>query len=192
MTTIDTKYDVSSQLVSLNNESSWIETYTGRKIFPLNPDPDEIDILDIAHALSNLCRYTGHCREFLSVAQHSVMVSYICDEKDALAGALHDSSEAYIADISKPLKSLPEFSLYRLIEARLQTTIYKKFGLDPIEPPGVKRADQIMLATEARDLMPPHKDWHNEYEPLPFRIESWEPIRAEKEFLKRFNALYGS
>jgi 5'-deoxynucleotidase YfbR-like HD superfamily hydrolase len=172
---------------------AWIQTYSGRRFNPIKPNPNAIVIQDIAHALSNICRFTGHCKEFYSVAQHSVLVSYICNEENALWGLLHDQSEAYAQDLPKPLKCLPEFATYREIEKRIQKAGCQRFGLSEQEPTDVKRADILLLATEARDLMSPlHPDWKSPVEPLPFRIEPWKPARAKTEFLKRFYQLFSS
>src|SRR5579885_2784587 len=89
----------------------WIQTYCGVAFYPLDPRPEEILIEDIAHALSMLCRFTGHVKRFYSVAQHCVYVSHRCDPKDALWGLLHDAAEAYLNDISRPVKSLRELPL---------------------------------------------------------------------------------
>ncbi len=78
----------------------WIQVRSGRKFHPLDPRPEDVDINDIAHALSNLCRFTGHCTDFYSVAQHSVIASQIVPPASALAALLHDASEAYMGDIS--------------------------------------------------------------------------------------------
>jgi 5'-nucleotidase len=172
-------------------EHGWILTYSGRKFYPLSPHIDSIVIQDIAHALSNICRFTGHCFEAYSVAQHCVLVSYLCDIKDNFYGLLHDASEAYLTDISAPVKHLPEFKFYRDAETKLQTMIYKRFGLEPMEPSSVKIADKLLLATEARDLMPVmHSDWKMPVEPLPFKIEPLSSHDAEKLFLKRFKELF--
>lgn len=171
-------------------KETWIQTYTGKRFNPLNPKYEDIDIEDIAHALSMQCRFTGHCQEFYSVAQHSVLVSYICNMEDALYGLLHDASEAYITDISSPLKRSGKFDFYIDIEKVLQEAVYKKFGLSHIEPESVKKADKILLATEARDLMGPlHKDWRSQAEPLLFKIDPMSPKEAKQAFLKRFNSL---
>src|SRR5690242_11754504 len=85
----------------------WMQTYTGRRFWPLDPRVDDIDIGDIAHHLSLVCRFAGACREFYSVAQHCVGVSYVCDPKDALWGLLHDAAEAYVGDMVRPLKRSP-------------------------------------------------------------------------------------
>jgi 5'-deoxynucleotidase YfbR-like HD superfamily hydrolase len=129
----------------------WIQTYSGKKFDLLNPTPESISIFDIAHALSNICRYTGHTKEFYSVAQHSVLASVNVPPKDALAGLLHDATEAYLTDISKPLKMLlPE---YCKLEDKIYKIIAAKFGLPAELPASVKEADLRLLATEKRDLL---------------------------------------
>jgi len=91
-------------------DMSWIQTYTGKCFHPREPGPDDFDIRDVAHALSLLCRFNGHCRTFYSVAEHSVRVSRICPPAAALWGLLHDLGEAYVGDLPRPLKPLmPRF-----------------------------------------------------------------------------------
>jgi 5'-deoxynucleotidase YfbR-like HD superfamily hydrolase len=108
-----------------------------------------------------------------------------------MAGILHDASEFALSDISAPVKHLPEFKFYRKAEERLQSMIYERFGLDPVEPASVKIADKQLLATEAKYLMPVmHPDWKLDIDPLPFKIEPLEPKDAEKLFLKRFDELF--
>lgn len=168
------------------NDDNWIQTYSGRRFTPLNPNSDAIVIQDIAHSLAMQCRFTGHSLKFYSVAQHSVLVSYICDYKDRLWGLLHDSPEAYLIDIPRPLKHSGQFENYKAIEKINQNAICKKFNLELEEPASVKRADSILLATEMRDLMYPRTDWKSLCEPLPFKIIPWTPEEAEQQFLKRF------
>lgn len=171
--------------------SGWIQLYSGRKFFPMNPDIDAIDINDIAQSLSNMCRFTGHCKSFYSVAQHSVMVSYLVGEH-AMWGLLHDASEAYLVDMPRPIKRLKELQPFRDIENNVMLAICEKFGLSKIEPPIVKDADTRMLATEARDLMSPlHPDWHQPCEPLPFTIITLNPTEAKNLFLNRYRELVG-
>jgi hypothetical protein len=171
--------------------NAWIQTYTGKKFFPLNPNVSDICIEDIAQALSNICRFNGHCKHFYSVAQHSVIVSYMCNEEYALQGLLHDSSEGSgLGDWASPVKNSGEFENYKFYEKQLQEMIYKKFNLPIKEHPSVKEADIRVLATEARDLMQPlHPDWNQPAEPYNFTITPLPPKEAKELFLFRFKEL---
>lgn len=172
---------------------AWIQTYSGRRFNPTKPNPDAIVIQDIAHSLSMQCRFTGHCREFYSVAQHSVLVSYICDNKDALWGLMHDASEAYLIDVPRPLKRSGKFQAYIDFETEMMKAICERFRLEVEEPKSVKHADSVLLATEARDLMGPlHPDWINTNEPLPFKIDAWDNKKSKDMFMKRFFELTDS
>lgn len=168
---------------------AWITTFTGRRFYVLDPRVEDICIEDIAHALSMQCRFTGHVKSFYSVAEHSVRVSWACDPQDALWGLLHDASEAYIGDMSAPLKHTPEMSRFRTTERHIMLAVVQKFGLEPKEPAGVKTADRRMLLTEARDLGLDVTGWYTEHQPFPDFIAPWSPQRAELEFVKRFRAL---
>lgn len=130
-----------------------ILTASGTCFNLLEPDPDLIEIEDIAHALSNLCRFTGHTRVFYSVAEHSVRASLCAfvPAEHALEALLHDAAEAYIGDVSSPLKA--QLHEYRNIEFGVEQAIRKRFGLPAKKTPCVKQADLTMLATEKRDLM---------------------------------------
>ena len=132
---------------------SWILTHSGRHPDFLEPRPEEIEIVDIAVALSRECRFSGQCRRAYSVAQHSVLASRIVPEAFALEALLHNAAEAYLRDLAQPLKQLVPESLR--IERRLERAIRKKFGLPEDKSGPVDRADRILLATEKRDLMPP-------------------------------------
>lgn len=163
----------------------FIITYTGRQFWPLDPCPNGIDILDIAHALSNVCRFTGHTRFHYSVAQHSVIASRQFNRyPENMQALLHDSAEAYICDMAKPVKRF--INGYDEIEAKLMFTICEKFLLPWPFPAAIKDADNKMLWTEKRDLMRNHDEWRPSGEPYPFHIEQWTPSVAEREFLKRF------
>jgi hypothetical protein len=122
----------------------------------LTPDPEAINQIDIAHALSNLCRFTGHTRHFYSVAQHSVLVANLLPRELRFMGLMHDAAEAYVTDMATPLKNL--LGNYRELEASVWEAVCIRFGL-PLElPPEVKHADLVALATEKRDLMPEHAE----------------------------------
>jgi hypothetical protein len=168
----------------------WLRTYTGRSVHILNPSPEEIHIQDIAHALSHTCRFGGHTPAFHSVAHHSVLVSELLEPTLALWGLLHDASEAYLHDITRPLKSaLPN---YDSLETRMMAAICNRFGLPPEMPPPVKVADNIVLATEFRDLFDePISNcslWAGA-EPMQRLITPLSPEAARKLFLLRFEGL---
>lgn len=172
------------------DRGGWIQTYSGKAFFPFDPRVEDIDINDILHALSNQCRFAGHCTQFYSVAQHCVLVSQMCDPKDALYGLLHDATEAYLVDIPSPLKKSPAFAPYRETEKRLMETICQAFGLESDEPPSVKLADRRMLATEARDLtMTEGRGWATEAAPFDFHIQPWTPEYARAKFISRLHEL---
>lgn len=177
--------------MSINTRiGDWIATHSGKRFYPLDPRPEEIDINDIAHSLSNQCRFIGHCTQFYSVSQHSVLVSLMCDKEHALWGLLHDGTEAFLTDIPTPLKKMAEFEPYRRAEKQLMDVIMKKFGLDVEEPVGVKTADKRMLATEARDLtMTEGRGWAMTHEPYDFHIKPWTPDYAKTKFIARFHEL---
>lgn len=172
--------------------SGSILTFSGRRFSPLDPRLEDIRIEDIAHSWAHLCRFGGHTRDFYSIAQHSWLVSRVCDPGVALWGLLHDASEAYLGDIVGPLKQLPEFERYRLAEQPLQRLITARFGLGPDQPDSVTEADDLMLLIEYRDLMPSSDPPYVSAPPLDAAImigELWTPRSAEQRFVERFRQL---
>lgn len=179
----------------------WIQVGvgTGQRFYPLDPRPEEVEIEDIAHALSHLCRFTGHTRELYSVCQHSVLVSRQCSPRAALWGLLHDAAEAYIGDLSRPLKrSLrAEFGdAFDRIEDGIAAAVRSRFAVpfDAGIAAEVKKWDTVLCVTEARDLMAPlHPDWkhtpENGFDVLAERIVPWSPPLARRRFLDRFRRL---
>jgi len=178
------KYDVEKKY--------WVQSFSGRKIDLLDTAIDSIVIEDIAHSLSMLCRFKGHSKQFYSVAQHSVIVSYICEPQYSFYGLLHDASEYVLGDMPAPLKRSGKINEYKKIEKILQGKIYNRFGLKDDEPDDIKRADLLALSTEAYNFMNPlHPDWKNIYNPLDIDIVALPPADAETLFLSRFDQLFG-
>ena len=163
----------------------WIQTYTGRRFTPLRPKMEAIDIRDIAHALSLLCRFNGHCRAFYSVAEHSLRVSRVLPDELALWGLLHDAAEAYLTDLPRPVKrQIPQ---YDEMEDHLLRAVARRFRLPWPVPEEVYAVDTRLLATEARDLMGASaKEWGLQAEPMAERIVPWPCEKAEQRFLARF------
>lgn len=171
----------------------WIETYTGKVFHFLSPALEEIDIEDIAHSLANECRFGGHTSEFYSVAEHSVLVATLLPDDLALAGLLHDASEAYIRDIASPVKQY--LSNYKDIETVIQDAVHHKFGVK--FSPEIKEADTLALKAEAQQLLPSKgESWLHLY---PTKTELWkqikvrclEPKSAKRMFLQVFEHLTG-
>ncbi len=166
---------------------TWILTNSGKHFDFADPQPDQIDILDIAQGLANECRYAGQCRVFYSVAQHSYLASQIVSHRNALEALLHDAAEAYCKDVPRPLKyMLPD---YQEIEARVEGAIRERFKLPAQMTPDVKRADLILLATERRDLMPADdRPWPilEGITPLERKIAATHAGRSQALFIKRW------
>jgi len=170
----------------------FMQTYTGRKFFPMDPRANEVCIRDIAHSLSLQCRYAGHCRRFYSVAEHSVLVARWLrgqtDAQTAMFGLLHDASEAYLIDVPRPVK--PALVGYKAAEARVMAAVCARFGLQLEMPAVVHEADDRIIADELVNLVP--MDWHARHDdPLGVTLRYWSPAEAEEEFLETFKALCG-
>lgn len=171
---------------------TYIQTFSGQHFDLIDPQPETIRIEDIAHALSQINRFTGHTKRPYSVAQHSLQASYIVPEKFSLEALLHDAHEAYTGDVSSPLKSLlPD---YRAFEDRIEAAVRRRFGLPAAMSPEVKRADLIMLATERRDVL---KDDGTHWPILDgisprgsLIYDGWDPAAVRSAFIQRFVGLY--
>lgn len=137
----------------MERKGDWIQTYTGKRFYPLDPRPEEIDPIDIARALANQARFSGHTIRHYSVIEHSLRVAYLVPRSEFAYALLHDAAEAYLVDIPRPMKRLPEFQFYRQAEAALMTAIEKRFALEPGQPNEVSSADKAMLWHEYRALM---------------------------------------
>lgn len=160
------------QLAEVRDAELWCQTFTGKTAHVCALAPDEIDLRDIAHALTLQRRFGGHSREPWSVAEHSMLVARIVDleldRPDLVPQALlHDASEAYLVDVPRPAKCSRFLAGYRELEARVSAAIYARFGLPEKLDPMVKVADEIALATEADRFMRPYaQEWCLREQPL--------------------------
>lgn len=170
---------------------TWIQTASGRSFDLAQPRAQDVTIEDVAHALSLICRFGGHMPKHYSVAQHCVVVSHLVPRENALAGLLHDASEAYVGDVVRPLKRM--LPGYRDIEDRVWNAIASRFGIDPTLPASVKEADRIAMFWERRDLLAkPPKDWTDGQcaAMVPAeRLIAWTAQDAERAWLHRLREL---
>jgi len=177
-----------------DTQKAYIATYTGKQFFLLNPRLEDIDIIDIAHALAMQCRWTGHCKFHYSVAQHAYYCSLLGPESEALERLMHDASEAYISDMNRPLKHYTDAgTAYMKVEKPLQALIYAAFGCVN-EPASVKLADNAMLYAEKEQIVgykfAEAQEWTPGEVAAKIKIEQWSPEYAEGMFLRRFDELY--
>ena len=180
------------------SRGGWLQTYTGRRMFPYDPKVAEIVVEDVARALSLANRFAGHTLVAYSMAQHDCLVADRCPDRYKLLGLLHNAAKAYIGTLPAPVENDSSMGDYRLLEARVQSVIYKAFSVElPGHvangmPPEVAYIDARMLATEARDLLgPPPEPWAWLPDPYPEVIVPVGWQEAEAEFLRAFERYGG-
>ncbi|HKE78409.1 MAG TPA: YfbR-like 5'-deoxynucleotidase [Solirubrobacteraceae bacterium] len=174
----------------------YLQTVSGRWVNPFDPDPEQLDPDDIARALANQCRFGGHCRVFYSVAQHSVIVSELVEQRggdadEAFAALMHDATEAYLGDMPHPLKHRsPLGAAFKEAEDRLEQAIRDRFAIKP-RVPAIKLVDRALLATERRAFSA--ETWHwpelDGVEPLDLELTAWSPDEAADAFARRYAEL---
>lgn len=159
----------------------------------LEPAGSRFTLLDIARGLGNACRFAGQCDRFYSVAEHSWHASWLVPQPLAFAALMHDATEAFIGDMTRPLKSL--LPVYKQIEQDIAEVIAHRFLLgDQCEHPLVKRADLQLLAAEQQEMMPPHDDAWSCLEGITvpaIEWKHWSPVDASKNWLLRAEMLIG-
>lgn len=174
---------------------SYITTFTGKHFDPINAIEEDIDIIDIAHSLSLICRANGHVKYFYSVAQHSIACCKEAKQRGyskriQLACLLHDASEAYLSDVTRPIKG--RLTEYLLVEEALQNTIWNKYLGNPLtkeEEKEVFEIDDDMLSYEFHLLMPePISDTHKYVISKP-TLEYVDPRVVENELVELMNCL---
>ena len=172
----------------------YIETATGKRFYIDRP---EFDITDIIHALAHQCRFTGHTKQFYSVAEHCLLVSRIVEDLalgDPFEGLMHDAAEAYLSDIAAPWKALlPD---YKKLETKIETPLREWAGVPALLSDGVKRADWLALFIEARALIPSKaEEWiapdgiKEQALDLHYEIRCFSPHFAKSQFRHRYDDL---
>ena len=161
----------------------WIQTYTGKKFYPLDPRPSDIDLSDIAHALALTCRFNGHCRKFYCVAQHCVLMAEWDLPGSKQWRLFHDAAEAYIHDVPRPVKGM--LPGYKDMENIILSCIGDKFALGLMDHDDIGKSDLIMLSIEKRDLLGPGPRWELKlpHPPADYVIDPWGWKYAEERFL---------
>lgn len=166
-----------------------IATWTGGRMAPTMPRPEDIRIEDIARGLANGCRWNGQCQYYYSVAEHSVHVSMIVPTLEAL---MHDASEGYLTDMARPVKTKSDLgAAYLAVERPLEEAIAERFGLDYPWSDEIRKADYMMGFAEAKVLVPHLGALLPPVEIETPRLEMWAPDGAYEMFLNRFDELGG-
>lgn len=197
MTKEDTVLKTDTKYKAVN----FIETYTGRAFYPLQPTTAAVSILDIAHALANQCRYSGHVRWFYSVAQHCCLLAeWLADHGgsalDCLQILMHDAAEAYLIDVPRPIKQhMPE---YRVWDCGVNDVIREWMGWKdlPMLPIQDEIDSRIIVDERAALMSKSGLDWGHDLKPLGVKIVPWTPESSEKQFLMQYaaysKAVYGT
>lgn len=174
------------------NLSGYIQTFSGGKINPISPVPEDVNLDDIAAALSKMCRYAGHCSRFYSVAEHCVHIANLAPDELRLTALMHDASEAYLVDIPRPVK--PFLPGYYELEDRLMRVIAYRLGFHWPLPAEVKYLDNSILSDEREQNMAPMENdeiWGDMLPALGVKLQFWTPAQAELEFHQAFHRYGG-
>jgi len=183
-------------------DAGWIHTHSNHQVWPLEA-AGTVTLIDIAHSLSHVCRFGGHTREFYSVAQHSVLASQLIAPEFAAWGLMHDAAEAYLGDITRPLKrclwanlaqdedAIHVYKHINQIEADLQQHIANVFGLTwPAPWCEIDPVDSALLHSERRVLLgPAPAEWGPKVEYPAVCIKPVSSKEAKQMFLARAKEL---
>lgn len=174
--------------------SDWMETHTGLKFWPARPRIEDINALDIAHALALKCRYGGHSKVFYSVAEHCYfLASYARILKLPVEVQfhllMHDASEAYLPDVPRPIKHF--FPDLLLMEKRLDTLVRERFGLGHDLPLQLKEFDSRIIKDERCQVMfKSDNEWQTDaFRPLGVTLAFFTPAEAETRFLHAYQVI---
>lgn len=174
-------------------DDQWIGLLSGAQFNYNRPEESDVTLDDLASALSNICRFSGHLPCFYSVAQHLVNTLKIVDPEFAFDALMHDTAEAFTNDLPTPLKwALP---IFKELEIKIEGAMAEKFGFNYPYPPQVKQADTEMLILEKLYVKKDDRVWP-QYEGIvvdhlidKVDLKAWQPQRAKREFLERYEEL---
>lgn len=175
---------------------NWIGLLSGARMDYDAPEESDVTLDDLASAVSNICRFSGHLPCFYSVAQHLVNTSRIVPSEFAFDALMHDTAEAFTNDLPTPLKwSLP---IFKELEVKIESAMSRRFGFAYPYAPEVKLADTQMLLLEKKYVKLDDREWPNypDLDPaverellLKVDLKPWQPVRAKREFLERYGQL---
>jgi hypothetical protein len=175
----------------------WMMTYTGRHVAPFDPQIADINIMDIAHHLSGVKRYTGATEGDLSVAEHSYWIAWKL-RKDGysagvqLAGLLHDAQEAWMNDMGRPHKNwlaahYPAFAkFWDEREDVIGRRVAEVYGVVVPLHPSIKLYDKCVVHDERDAQFGPKKPWALPGKPLGVNVRGWSKRKARRKFLMLF------
>jgi hypothetical protein len=173
----------------------WMITVSGRRFYPLDPHPEDVDFDDMAHHLARICRYGGAVSGWYSVAEHSCLMAdhfmALGDLEAARYAHVHDGPEYVINDMIRPLK--PELPDFQRIEAPIERAILVRLGLAPSLPARVKEADSLIIGDERIQLFSAEALARSQWLEKPclgVTCRQWERDQAKAEWLSRFRALF--
>lgn len=182
--------------ITENKDEQWIGLLSGAKMNYNAPEESDVTLDDLASALSNICRFSGHLPKFYSVAQHLVNTSRIVPVEFAFEALMHDTAEAFTNDLPTPLKWA--FPIFKELESKIEQAMADRFGFNYPYNPAVKLADTQMLLLEKKFVKLDEREWPN-YPDLDPDVEAellglvdmkpWQPCRAKREFLERYEEL---
>jgi hypothetical protein len=183
-----------------DTSKDWMMMHSGRRVFPLHVELDDINIDDMAHNLGQICRYNGSVDDFYSVAEHSYHIADALRRDQAgplcqLQGLLHDGPEYITGDMIRPLKNalaneVPAAAeLLRNVDSDIESKIYQKFDLG-IPNPRVHEYDDRIVNDEKQFLFGTGKPWVHGGAPLGIKIQCWGPHEAARHFRFRFYELW--
>jgi hypothetical protein len=177
-------------------KGDWLQTYTGKKFWPLDPSPDDVCICDIANALAKLPRFNVTVPFSYSVASHCLSMAtaaYTCQYSPALQlwALLHDAAEAYLGDIPRPVKNcIPQI---REVEEKVLRAVAWRFNMEWPMPEKIKELDDVLLAMEARQFLPVTwlDDWNLVDLSVPLDLTAAMHGDVFETFLEEFERLSG-